>query len=163
MNLILWGKEVRVRFQGAYRHEVELAMFPKQYQQAGHVVALALYQNQLVFTRHKTRGMEWPGGKVEQGETPLEAVIRELKEETGGVASSVWLVGQYTVMPDGSAPFVKNIYVAAISHFEPDDITGEDTYGPVLCTKNIHPTERQGFSPLVCDGVFHYVQRTILK
>lgn len=34
---------------------------------------------------HKSQGNLWgiPGGKLEKGETPLEAVIRETKEETG--------------------------------------------------------------------------------
>jgi mutator protein MutT len=34
---------------------------------------------------HKSEGNKWgiPGGKVEKNETPLQAVIRETKEETG--------------------------------------------------------------------------------
>ncbi|QZT32614.1 NUDIX domain-containing protein [Caldalkalibacillus thermarum TA2.A1] len=163
MRMVLWGEEDCVSFRGAYHHRVELKLFPKEFHEAGHVVALALYQNQLVFTRHKRRGIEWPGGKVEKGESPLEAMVRELKEETGGVARSVWLVGQYTVFPAGETPFVKNIYVAVISHLVQHYVTGEDTYGPVLCDPNIHPSEEQGYSPLVCDGVFDRVRQTVLK
>lgn len=38
---------------------------------------------------NKSQGNSWgiPGGKVEKGQTPLEAVLRELKEETGIVLS----------------------------------------------------------------------------
>src|SRR5262249_25568880 len=34
---------------------------------------------------NKTQGNRWgiPGGKVDKGEMPLQAVIREIKEETG--------------------------------------------------------------------------------
>ena len=33
-----------------------------------HVLAIPLYQSQLLFTHHKLRGIEFPGGKVEKGE-----------------------------------------------------------------------------------------------
>lgn len=35
-----------------------------------------------------------PGGKIEEGETPEEAAIRELKEETGYTCKQAWKLGE---------------------------------------------------------------------
>lgn len=36
-----------------------------------------------LFVRHQTKGLELPGGALEENETPMQAVRRELKEEAG--------------------------------------------------------------------------------
>ena len=41
-------------------------------------------KNKLLMTKNRQDGVEWwclPGGSIEEGETPAEAAIRELKEE----------------------------------------------------------------------------------
>lgn len=50
--------------------------------------AIFLYQNKNILILRKSGGKykgEWsgPGGRIEWGETPKQAAIRELKEETG--------------------------------------------------------------------------------
>ena len=40
------------------------------------MLSIPVYNDQLLFTQHKIRGIEFPGGKVEKGETPSEAVLR---------------------------------------------------------------------------------------
>ncbi|RRD31067.1 (deoxy)nucleoside triphosphate pyrophosphohydrolase [Streptococcus minor] len=51
------------------------------------VVAAAIEKNGLIFCAQRPKGKslggfwEFPGGKLEQGESPEEALIREIKEE----------------------------------------------------------------------------------
>jgi len=48
------------------------------------VYAIAFLQDQFVMVYNpKRHGWEMPGGKIEKGEEPREAIIREVLEETG--------------------------------------------------------------------------------
>ena len=73
----------------------------------------------IVNYRHATRSweLELPRGGVELQETAKEAALRELKEETGLVASSLHFLGQ--VAPDnGLLSSIMPIFLAKISHQE---------------------------------------------
>jgi 8-oxo-dGTP diphosphatase len=159
----LYGQEKKYQFKGAFEHDIKLTIFPREISKdVGHVVVLPVYHNQLLFTRHKTRGIEWPGGKVEKDEQPLHAAIRELYEETGGHAVSLWLIGQYTVTGTDKNTFTKNIYAATISHI--DCITcGEDTHGGILVSTYVDPLKEVGYSPLVQDLVFKRVREAVIR
>ncbi len=56
-------------------------MFPK------HKVACAVMvidrNNKILLVKHRTRGWEFPGGYVEEGEPIRAAAVREVKEEAG--------------------------------------------------------------------------------
>lgn len=43
----------------------------------------------VVYRREKPRGLAFPAGHIENGESPSDALVRELKEETGIVAKHI--------------------------------------------------------------------------
>ncbi|WP_026693581.1 RNA deprotection pyrophosphohydrolase [Peribacillus kribbensis] len=98
---------------------------------AGHVLALARYQNQWLLTQHKVRGLEFPGGKVEQDETLEEAVAREVYEETGSRVERMEYLGAYTVQCEGKGPFTKAAFFAGTASMEKKNSYYE-TLGPHL-------------------------------
>ncbi|MEL3973934.1 RNA deprotection pyrophosphohydrolase [Rossellomorea oryzaecorticis] len=91
--------------------KVELA-FQKHFfgQESHHVLVICRYHDKWLLTQHKKRGIEFPGGKREKGESLEEAAIRETFEETGGVIKDPVFVGEYKVFDQ--TPFVKTIFFA---------------------------------------------------
>lgn len=72
-----------------------------EYQVPKHIVAVSAYVRNdegevlLVKTHGRSDTWELPGGQVEQGEPPHEAVSRELFEETGINAKPIGITGVY--------------------------------------------------------------------
>lgn len=74
----------------------------------------------LLFVRHRVRGWELPGGKVEPDESALAAAVREVAEEScvrlctgdadGGAAPR--LLAQYDIEEEGFGTHVKSVFVA---------------------------------------------------
>ncbi|ASS98470.1 MULTISPECIES: RNA deprotection pyrophosphohydrolase [Geobacillus] len=115
-------------FRDYYGHRVRLAFTADPFSASpGHVWVICRCGGQWLLTDHPRRGLEFPGGKVEQGETADEAAVREVMEETGGVVESLHYLGQYEVQSD----IVKNIYFASIAAFMKRE-SYEETNGPVL-------------------------------
>lgn len=113
------GKKVELTFsQGIFNEE------PK------HVLIICQYQDQWVLTNHKIRGLEFPGGKCEQGETLEEASRREVYEETGAILDTLHRIGEYRVT-DVSGSFVKAVFWGNVNNIEPKH-TYFETNGPVL-------------------------------
>ncbi|MGM8216526.1 RNA deprotection pyrophosphohydrolase [Bacillaceae bacterium W0354] len=118
-------------FKDYYNNTVKLVIGNEAFsKQPKHVWVITKYSGQWLLTKHKDRGIEFPGGKVEDGETAEEAAIREVLEETGGIVENLYFIGQYYVDGKGG-DIVKNVYFAEV-----DDLTEQQHYfeteGPVI-------------------------------
>src|SRR5699024_12636786 len=79
------------------------------------------------------RGYEFPGGKVEHGETAKEAAIREVMEETGALLKEITYLAQYYVVGKSDS-VIKNVYFAKVDKLT-NQITYYETKGHVLLDK----------------------------
>ena len=71
---------------------VTLTGVPETGSRAVYVVIGARYRNQWIFVRHRERSTwEIPGGHIEDGETPEQAMLREAREELGIDVRDYWL------------------------------------------------------------------------
>ena len=66
-----------------------------------HVVAAVIREGDRIFATQRgygeqKDGWEFPGGKIEAGETPQQALVREIREELDDVA---WLPADLTIIP----------------------------------------------------------------
>ncbi|WP_284141479.1 MULTISPECIES: RNA deprotection pyrophosphohydrolase [unclassified Virgibacillus] len=118
-------------FKDYYQNEVKLSFDDEPFSKdPRHVWSICQYRNQWLLTKHQERGLEFPGGKVEKDETAIEAAIREIKEETGGVVKEIAYIGQYFVAGK-AGDVIKNVYFAQISNLVAQP-TYFETAGPVL-------------------------------
>ena len=119
------------KFYDYYHNEVKLSFEDHPFKKdPKHVWVICRWKEQWLLTKHKERGIEFPGGKVEPGETAAQAAIREVSEETGGEVRSLTYIGQYYVKGK-SEDVVKNIYFAVIDEL-PVQPSYFETEGPVL-------------------------------
>ena len=118
-------------FKDFYKNEVQLSFENHPFSKSPkHVWVICRYKGRWLLTKHKERGLEFPGGKVEEGETAEQAAIREIHEETGGIVEDIHYIGQYYV--DGKRDYViKNIYFAKVNRLIEQE-TYYETDGPVL-------------------------------
>lgn len=72
------------------------------------VVLVSQYNGKWVYCRHKERNTwEIPGGHIEEGESWLEAVKRELYEETGATDAEIEPICVYSISKYGLLCYAK--------------------------------------------------------
>lgn len=134
-------------FTDYYQNEVTLSFDDQPFsKEPKHVWVICRYQNQWLLTEHKERGVEFPGGKVEAGESAEEAAIREVMEETGGVVEKITYIAQYYVAGKNDH-VIKNVYFAKVNELKVQDGYFE-TNGPVLLNsipENVRKNKKYSF------------------
>lgn len=96
-----------------------------------HVLVLVMHEGKWLCAIHHTRGIEFPGGKQEEGETLEQAAIREVYEETAVQITDLQWLGYYVVYD--KVPFCKAVYTAKVKQI--DEFVGEhETLGIVWLT-----------------------------
>jgi 8-oxo-dGTP diphosphatase len=120
-----------ITFEDFYNNRVKYSFADHPYSKTPmHVWVICRFSRQWLLTEHPQRGLEFPGGKVEQGETAEEAARREVYEETGATVSLLQYVGQYKV-EGKSGKIVKNVYFATIDQIRVKNDYHE-TNGPIF-------------------------------
>jgi 8-oxo-dGTP diphosphatase len=129
---------------------------------SGHVLVICRYHDSWLLTKHKERGWEFPGGKIEPGETPEQAARREVYEETGAYLESLIPIGEYKVFRESDS-FVKTIFYGRVS-----EIVSKDDYletaGPVLETGDLlRERFTDQYSYIMQDDVIEYSVKHLMK
>ncbi|WP_102274168.1 RNA deprotection pyrophosphohydrolase [Cytobacillus massiliigabonensis] len=115
---------------------VKLSFSPHAFdKQPEHVLVICKRGKEWLLTNHKKRGLEFPGGKLEKGETLEEAARREVMEETGATLKRVELIGEYEVSLNEKT-FVKAIFYGEVEMVR-ENLHYYETNGPVLIDGNI--------------------------
>ncbi len=84
--------------------------------EARHVLVILKYNGKWLLTRHLIRGVEFPGGKAEEGESIEEAAIRETMEETGVTITDLVKVAEYVVHSDST--FCKAVFTGKVAKID---------------------------------------------
>ena len=118
-------------FYDLYGNKVSLSFSKNQFQEeAKHVLVICQYRDGWLLTNHKKRGLEFPGGKQEAGETLVEAARREVYEETGAILGDIIRIGEYKVSSQNEV-FLKAVFWGMITRMDRMNSYFE-TNGPVF-------------------------------
>lgn len=98
---------------------------------ARHVLLILKHNGKWLLTAHRTRGIEFPGGKAEEGESIQEAVVREAFEETGATITNVKQFAEYVVESDST--FCKAVFTGEVASID-ENPTLHETKGAIWLT-----------------------------
>ncbi|WP_338062464.1 NUDIX domain-containing protein [Sporosarcina limicola] len=113
-----------VVFQDLNGGRVELTFGENRFgMEARHVLIVLKYKDKWLLTRHSIRGIEFPGGKAEAGETIEEAAIRETIEETGVTITNLVKLAEYVV--ESNITFCKAVFTGTVVHVDDNPVLHE--------------------------------------
>lgn len=118
-----------------------------------HVLVLLQYEGKWLCTIHKRRGIEFPGGKAERGETLEQAAIREVYEETGVVVKELEWFAEYVV--HDNIIFCKAVFLATFSR--QDDVLFDLETSGMLWLMEDELLARSDLSFHMKDGCMHRI------
>ncbi len=99
-------------------------------------------QKHLLFIKHNYGPKNWstPGGRMESGESPVEALQREVREETGYVVAVQELVGIYAAPAKDDIVLFFRASILRREHWGPDEeIAQAEFFGRDEMPQPIHP------------------------
>ena len=148
------------KFQDSMSQNIYLTFSPDLFsERPDHVLVVPIYQGKLLFTCHRERGWELPGGKIEPRETGVDATIRETWEETGATIKEPRQIGEYTVEEIGKPSFTKAIFIAKVVALG-ERPKGFETMDAAVFPIDVDPNQA-GFSPYMKDIVFVSIQKRL--
>lgn len=119
-------------FEDVAGGRVELTFGPNRFgMPARHVLLLLKHDDKWLLTVHRTRGIEFPGGKAEDEETVEEALVRETFEETGVSVTNIKRFAEYIVEND--TKFCKAVFTGEVLTIH-ENPTLHETKGAVWLT-----------------------------
>jgi 8-oxo-dGTP diphosphatase len=124
-----------------------------------HVIVAALDGSRWLMTIHPGRGLEWPGGKAEPGETIEQAAVREVYEETGVTAGNLRFMADYMVHAD--PPFCKRVFAADILATD-GTFKLRETEGAAYLAESDWEKSRVKLSPHMSDEGMDRIRRKVL-
>jgi ADP-ribose pyrophosphatase len=118
-----------LEFADGSKHEWVYFKGPRDRPSAVAVAALT-EDNKIVLTRQYRHPMgkviyDLPAGGIHEGETPMQAALRELEEETGYTADELEWIGRFSWAPSNMAGTVEIFFTKTFKpkgRFNPDEI-----------------------------------------